>query len=239
MLTNRNDYDTLARELMEYFEEYKRQKEQRRSSGEMIYMYDTYSCAGSRYRVWDTHTSARVVAYRYLERIVGKIANHFGHTAPLVAVHHSHRQNAFYVDVYGNDPTIIMSIEELTNHPVGAIWTCLHEYMHYVQRMVVGYLVPIQGNIFYALYKWKGKEVRINLLETEHYQIPWEAEADSFANTNIGFFLNEFGYTPDQFENPLPVSRPEHVKIRVQPNFNVERKQPEFWYYNSENSGCL
>lgn len=109
--------------------------------------------------------------------------------------------------------------------------------MHYVQRLVAGYLVPINGNILYYLYKWKGKEVRINLLETEHHMLPWEAEADAFANANVGFFLNEFGYEPEQFKQSAPLRDSKYADLRVRPNFNVECKQPEFWYYNTEKSG--
>ena len=205
---------------------------------DFIFVYDSWFDRLVMQRV-DQCTADSVRAYRYLKNIVTKISSIFGHVPPAVGIHSSKMQAAFYMDHDQIDPTIVLSIEELTQHPVGAIWTALHEYMHYVQRKVCGYLEPLRGNIFYRECRWKGSTIRVDLMETPHHMLPWEAEADSFANANIGFFLNEFGYAPAQFENPLPSSDPENVKIRVQPNFNVERKQPEFWYYNSENSGCL
>lgn len=98
-MIDENDCDALFREMMEYFEDYHaRQREQaeRKYGSDLIYMFINSRREPVKYDC----TNMRVVAYRYLERIVRKIAEHFGHVPPLVAVHHSHRQEAFYVDVF-------------------------------------------------------------------------------------------------------------------------------------------
>ena len=237
-MIDKNDCDALLRELMQDSEEYARRRQRHndiKRPNDVIFVYDKYT---NRLKtVYAEQCNQQSVdAFHLLRRMVDRIAAQFNHVPPAVGVHNSLAYDAFFVR-NGKHNVIVLSVEELHDNPIGAIWTCLHEYMHYVQHDIAKYLSSMMRGLFHFQCNWKGNDVVINLMEVKYHEIPWEAEADAFANANIGFFLNEFGFKPEQFKQPAPLRNSKYAGIRVQPNFNVECKQPEFWYYNTEKSG--
>ena len=60
-------------------------------------------------------------------------------------------------------------------------WVMLHEYQHYYQHEVGQYYT----RIYYDNNVWHGRLVDASTRnEAEYIQLPWEAEADVFANSN-------------------------------------------------------
>ena len=113
------------------------------------------------------------------------------------------------------------------------VWTILHEYMHRYQTDIGKYLAieePRNGN---RVRFWHGSlhVIEQSKLSDEDYgKLPWEAEADSFANTNAMHVCSHFNIEVAKEVGPDNMQLVTRYKPNGDPNAFVE---PIHWHYKS------
>ena len=115
------------------------------------------------------------------------------------------------------------------------VWSILHEYMHKWQGDVLRYLDILEsGHPDHAARVWHNQRhvIDMSVLSDDDYgKLPWEAEADAFANTNVRAVCSVFGV-------PVANSQSWHMATlhRYRPDTVVQFREPRTWFYDSSSS---
>ena len=114
------------------------------------------------------------------------------------------------------------------------VWIILHEYMHRYQTDIGKYLVleePREDG--WRAPRWHGSIHEINqkkLSDEEYGKLPWEAEADAFANANSVHVCSHFNIDVVKDVGPQNMQ----LVTRYNPNGAVDSfVEPTYWHYRS------
>lgn len=86
-------------------------------------------------------------------------------------------------------------VTDFMDDPGLYVWTILHEYMHKFQ-VTTGYLKfpENRDNGRFSRFWYDSLHVaKDDMTDSDYGRLPWEAEADSFANTNVRHVCSMFG----------------------------------------------